>query len=260
VLFRLAEDLKALADKQEALSAETKEIDGGRGESSERLGRSQSRAVARLASQERDLGAQAERLRAALEQDGAVAFTFAIGRTRDDLNSAADLLGREETGFLVQAVQSDAHQRLLDLLDVLDKEMQRRRDAKPEEPPPGMEAQSGPQPLVPKVAELLLVQRMEQAALARLENFQRMNPRLQDDGALNPVERSLVERWASEHAKVTEMFRAMIPRGPEAEGGGAEPGAGEPPSPQPTPPKPAPDGGSGADGQPPQGDGAGEPR
>ncbi len=242
VLFRLGEELKSLADKQEAISSETKEIEAARGEA-EVLGRSQLRTVARLATQERDLGVQAERLRAALESDGSVAFTFALERTRDDLDTAADLLSREQTGRLVQTVQADARQRVLDLLDVLDGEMQRRRDAKVEEAPPGAPA-DGPmhEPLVPTVAELLLVQRMEQAALARLENFQRLTPDLAERGELNAVERTLVERWAAEHARVSEMFRAMIPQGrPGADGAGGADGSAE----------------GGADGGPQGGDGAG---
>jgi hypothetical protein len=61
------------------------------------------------------------------------------------------------------------------------------------------------------VAELLLIQRMEQAALARLDNFIRLNPVDQEDG-LGPVERRLLERWSLEHLKVTELFESMIPK------------------------------------------------
>jgi len=169
----------------------------------------------RLSDEEKDLGTRSETLRATLEQDGAVAFAFALQSCRDDLSSVAEMLADEQTGELVQTLQGDVSRKLQDLIAVLDDEVERRRNAKKEESPPGSQAQQGPPPLVPQVAELLLIQRMEQAALARLENFIRLNPVDQVDG-LGPVERQLLERWALEHVKVTELFESMLPKPGEA--------------------------------------------
>ncbi|HTE06463.1 MAG TPA: hypothetical protein VK824_09725, partial [Planctomycetota bacterium] len=181
--------------------------------------------AARLSATEKDLSAQSETLRAALQKDGSVAFTFALEHCRDDLRSASDLLADEQTGYLVQSVQGDVHQRLLDLLAVLDAEQERRREAKMEPPKEGEDQQQQKTPLVPTVAELLLIQRMEQAALARLQNFQRAHPALDEADGTDPVERELLGRWALEHAAVTELFRKMIPAGgPAAPPDGAAPG------------------------------------
>ena len=67
-----------------------------------------------------------------------------------------------------------------------------------------------PPPLVPPVAELLLLQRLELAALARLDRFVELNPQVLDDD-LGPMERDLLERWALDHVAVTELFEQIAP-------------------------------------------------
>ncbi|HEX5010959.1 MAG TPA: hypothetical protein VFY71_11210, partial [Planctomycetota bacterium] len=218
VLFRLNEDLTTLLKRQQELSGQTRELQEARGEE-DRLSRSQRRAVGRMAEQERDLSAQSEAIRAALAQDEALAFEHALTQTRDDLSSIAEKLGDEQTGWTVQMLQGDVEQRLSDLLAVLDAERQRRREAleKPDDQnQPGQQqgGPQGPEPLVPTVAELLLIQRLEQAALARLDAFSRTaaaDPDGLDEGA-----RDLLQRWAAEHEKVTELFRQKFqaPAGP----------------------------------------------
>jgi hypothetical protein len=85
---------------------------------------------------------------------------------------------------------------------------------------------------------LLLVQRMEQAALARLENFQRLNPEIGDAERYGDVERRVLERWSIEHIKVTELFEEMVRKsggagppgapGAPGESGGSDGAGGEP--------------------------------
>lgn len=217
VLFRLGEELTALLEMHEIARFETAELDMQRADR-DRLGRSQRRAVSRLAGQQRELSIQAEALRSTLEENDAIAFTFSLARCRDDLQSAADELGQERTGSLVQSVQEDVSQRLRDLLAVLESERERRREAGTQEAPPGQPPQQGRPQLVPTVAELLLIQRMEQAALARLESFIRLNPELGDEDLYSDLERELLDRWAGEHDEVAQMFRKMVAEGEQAAG------------------------------------------
>jgi hypothetical protein len=223
VLFRVGEELAALLEVQTRVTAETLELDQARGDS-ERLGRSQRRTVARLSSEERDLAERAGRLRTTLEEDGALAFTFALERCGDDLLALATLLSDEETGPMVRMTQADVERRLRDLIAVLDEELERRRSAEIEDAPQDMQGEllgeSRPQ-LIPTVAELLLMQRMEQAALARLENFIRLNPEIGDEARYGDVERRLLERWSLEHIKATELFGRMV----QSAGGAGPPGA-----------------------------------
>jgi hypothetical protein len=209
VLFRLEEDLTALLEQQRGASAETAEIDGARGEG-ERLSRSQRRALGRLADAERDLSTRAEALRTALEADGALAFELALAQSRDDLVAVADKLDREQTGGTVALLQGDVEQRLSDLLAVLEAERERRREQLAQADEQGQQSggqQGGEEALVPTVAELLLIQRLEQAALARLDAFLRSAPEEGEEDGWTDADRDLLERWSSEHQRVTELFR-----------------------------------------------------
>jgi len=216
VLFRLGEELKGLLDQQIAVSSETREVDQARGDR-ERLSRSHRRAVARMSETERSLSREASSIAAELSADGAKVFVFAIEQVADGMESAADELADQETGSFVASIQDDIEQRLADLQGVLGEELERRREAMQamsEEEPPLDQNGDGRQPLVPPVAELLLIQRMELMALTRIENFQDMHPEAAEEG-LGEMELLMLERWALEHSKTTALFESMIPEDPE---------------------------------------------
>jgi hypothetical protein len=218
VLFRLNEELVALHEEQLALTLETSDLHLARGDS-DRLSRAQRRAVARLAESERALGDRASGVADTLREDGAVAFVFAIDQTADDLAAVADRLSDQETGRLVSALQQGVERRLADLLAVLEEELERRRQAMKDQPEEDQQPQdqqpSGPPPLVPAVAELLLVQRMELMALSRVVGFR---DELGDAPRLSSRDILLLERWANEHAQVTDLFESMIPEPEEQPG------------------------------------------
>lgn len=213
VLFKLGEELKEMLDEQIAASRETREIDEARGDR-ERLSRSHRRAVARLSESERTLSREATSLAEDLAADGAKVFVFAIEQIADGLESAANELADQQTGAFVASIQQSVEHRLADLSAVLADELERRRKAMSEmdpDAPPGEQAGDGKQPLVPPVAELLLIQRMELMALTRIENFQSLH------GAegMGEMELLVLERWALEHSKTTALFETMIPKEPE---------------------------------------------
>ncbi|MFT7462763.1 MAG: hypothetical protein ACI9EF_001105 [Pseudohongiellaceae bacterium] len=218
VLFRLGEKLQELLDEQLAASTETREIHEARGDR-ERLSRSHRRAVVRLSETERSLSLEATGIAEELSADGAKVFVFAIDQIAEDLESVADELADQETGTFVASLQQGIEQRLADLSSVLDEELERRRksmeDAESEggDPPEGQGGE-GKQPLVPPVAELLLIQRMELMALSRIENFQRMHVEAAAEG-LGEMELQMLERWALEHSKTTTLFESMVPKEPE---------------------------------------------
>jgi hypothetical protein len=223
VLFRLNEELVALYEEQLALTVETSDLHLARGDS-DRLSRAQRRAVARLAESERTLGDRAAGVGDTLREDGAVAFVFAIDQVADDLAAVADRLAEQETGRVVSALQQGIEHRLADLLAVLEDELERRRQAMKDQPeedqqPQDQQQPSGPPPLVPAVAELLLVQRMELMALSRVVGFR---DELGDAPRLSSRDILLLERWANEHARVTDLFESMIPE-PEEQPGGPPP-------------------------------------
>jgi hypothetical protein len=240
VLFRLTEDLTALLQHQQEASADTKELDGARS-GEERLSRSQRRTAGRLAESERDLSTQSEAMRDALQKDEALAFEHALAQTRDDLTAIADKLGDEQTGWNVQMLQGDVEQRLQDLLAVLAAEHQRREEAmkNPEQQDGGQGSQSqGPEALVPPVAELLLIERLEQAALARLDAYAKDAAARPEGSEPSDGERDMLQRWAGEHQAITTLFREKFQSLDVKTGAdGATPKPGQPPEPKKEEPK-----------------------
>ncbi|GJM21171.1 MAG: hypothetical protein DHS20C15_10860 [Planctomycetota bacterium] len=212
VLFRLQEELQSMLERQQAVSAETNDIEDVRSEAG-RLGRSQRRALARLGGEQRDLALACAGVGEAISEDGAVAFVFALQRIVDDMNTVADHLEDESTGGLVRALQDGIERRFLDLLDVLEQERERRRTQTEEsdEPPPEGEQPQPESPLVPPVAELLLLQRLELMALDRVERFAELFPEAAEGEELSPIEARELERWAIEHVRVTQLFESLIP-------------------------------------------------
>ena len=223
VLFRLNEELAAMLDGQLGLTAQTSELGAARGDDGERLTRSQRRAAGRLADEQRGLAERASAAAESLREDGAVAFVFALEQVAEDMTTVADRLADQETGRVVASLQAGVEQRLTDLIAVLDEELERRREAMRDQNQDEQQQQDQPQntkaPLVPPVAELLLVQRMELLNLTRLMNFRQ---ELGDAPRLSPRDVVQLERWANEHLRVTALFDSLVPRPPEGPGAEVE--------------------------------------
>ncbi|MBU0754053.1 MAG: hypothetical protein KJ645_02870 [Planctomycetes bacterium] len=77
-------------------------------------------------------------------------------------------------------------------------------------------------PLIPPVAELLMIKRLEENALRRLNEFVRLNPELLEKGA-GPMEIQMLERLGHRHSNITELFTKMVDRA------GGDPVSPEPP-------------------------------
>jgi hypothetical protein len=231
VLFRLTEDLTALLQHQQEASADTKELDGARS------GEERPRAAsgARLAGwrSERDLWTQSEAMRDALQKDEAPASSTRWPR-RDDLTAIAAKLGDEQTGWNADAA-GRRRAAPADLLAVPAAEHQRREEAmKNPEQDGGQEPVSIPRRSC-RCAELLLIQRLEQAALARLDAWSRQRPEGQEP---SEVERDMLQRWAGEHQASTTLFREKFQSLDVKTGAdGATPKPGQPPEPKKEEPK-----------------------
>jgi hypothetical protein len=209
VLFRLNEDLTALLKRQQELSGQTRDLQEARGEEDRPLAQPAPRGGAHGRAGARPVGAVRGHPRRAGAGRGAGL------RARADADARRPLVHRREAGRRADGLDcADAAGRR-GAADLGSAGRARRRAPAPprgarearghpqgQQPPGG---QQGPEPLVPTVAELLLIQRLEQAALARLDAFSRTAAA--DKDGLDEGARDLLQRWASEHEKVTELFR-----------------------------------------------------
>ncbi len=206
VLFRVKQELETLKSEQDEINRKTKAFDMEREEGVE-LRRSQRKNLLDMAERETGIRERVIAVKGKIEEDGATVFSWVLDRNRDDLDEVIDSLKRKRTGRMVQAIQKGISRRFDELLSALREELKRRMEAsgtsgkKPD--------RKQPPPLVPPVAELIMIRTMEEGALMRLEELIARDPALRENKA-DPVRRELIRRMASEHADITELFDKIL--------------------------------------------------
>jgi hypothetical protein len=228
LLFAIAEEVRAQIEAHRKLMAETREVDAERkpGEGATRAQRLKLRRIAR------DEGAIAQRIAEmsqAIEREESHVFAELLANTRHDLELVARDLGEAgnyQSGERVQNLQKDAEQSLVWLAEALEEEKQRRQQDQQQQ----QQQQQGQQPqnrLVPDVAELKLLRRMEIDVLDALDAMRIENPELFEEGAeVDPLVLEDVTRLAHRHERVTTLFQKFRERLglPDPEGTEPRPG------------------------------------
>jgi hypothetical protein len=124
-----------------------------------------------------------------------------------------DEAGDYQTGARIQALQGDVEKRLEWLLESLRDEQRRRKDEEREEQPqeeqgeqpPQEQGEQGPPRLVPDLAELRLLRRLEVEMLAQIDQLRLLHPDL-DSGEPNALLLADLARLASRHERLTKIF------------------------------------------------------
>jgi len=213
VLFRVQQSLENLKEEQDKINDETRAIDISGGEDS-RPTRLNSRKLRKLSVQEQEVKAKTAEVREKIEEDSSTVFSWVLERNEEDLGEVVDMLGKQNSGALVQAIQSDISGRFEELIESLKQELKRRMEALSEEQEPSAEGGGQPgskNPLIPPVAELLMIKGMEEGAMRRLKNFTRLHPEMLDGNA-GPMDIRMLERMGHMHSNITELFKKMIER------------------------------------------------
>jgi hypothetical protein len=232
LLFKVKEHLVTLRAASAEMVTKTEELDLERGTKGKlsRLGQTQAK---KLATKARELRTTNEEVIGRLKDDGAVVFTYALESNTLDFDRVAELLGTSpyRTDDFTRSLERDIVERYDSLLATLDEELERRKQAKVDEPEEEQnpesgeqqQPQEGPQPLIPPVAELLLIKRMEERIMRSLDTFQRAHPEL----GSTELDRAAVERLSRlgiDHSKITQLFETLVdgiqepPAEPEPEG------------------------------------------
>lgn len=209
VLFRVQQALEKLKEEQDAINADTTEFDLAR-EDARRLSRRQRKTLRGLAQREAEVRAKTTEVIEKIQEDDATVFSWVLERVVEDLNAVEDFLKKGETGMVVQTIQSDISDRYAELIEAMKQELKRRQEAE-SDPSGGQQQQPQQNPLIPPVAELLMIKRMEENALRRLENFIRLNPDILEKSP-GPMEEHMLNRLGHRHASITELFDKMVER------------------------------------------------
>jgi len=220
LLFRIGEEIKALIAGHTEAQAAVREIDSGRA-ADEKPSRAERLRLRRVSDDEGALGMRAGKIATDIEAEQSLVFAHVLREVERDLARVARDLGETgnwQTGDRVQAVQEDVAESLGWVLEALDSEQRRREEEAQRRQQEGQQNQQqqnqqSQNRLVPDVAELQLLRRMELETLDRLDRLMLINPELAEAGAeVDPSVLDDVLRLAERHERTSKLFEAFRTR------------------------------------------------
>ncbi|MFM7282104.1 MAG: hypothetical protein ACKO32_10030 [Planctomycetia bacterium] len=213
LLFRIAEEVRQMASEHQLQIDATLEVERAR-EGSERPSHTQRLRLKKIAKAESALAARAATIQKAITEEGSLVFAEVLEQLKVDLERIGRDLGEEgeyQSGERVQGLQQDVRDNLNWLAEALEKEKQRRREEPPEEqqqqdPNQPNSGQPPPPKLVPDVAELKLLRRMEVENQRAIEKFLKLHPELEGGNEADPLVLEDLQRLAWKHQRTTDLF------------------------------------------------------
>ena len=113
----------------------------------------------KLARQEEEIAVEATKALALLGEEGsAVAFPEAVQQMRDDMRVVVGQLERSDVGELTQQIEKDIIEALEEMIEALQKEIEKAKDKKPNQGQPGQPQDPA---LVDKLAELKMLRSLQ---------------------------------------------------------------------------------------------------
>ena len=203
LLFRIADEIRSMIKTHEEARHATAEAESERQQAGGTLGRTLKLKIQKVAKDEEGVGADCARVAEALEKEEIRVYAYLLRSCEEDLMRVAELMGRDgeyRSDELVQGLQQDVSERFDGLLKALQDEIQ-NRSKRPE--PRGRNNPNHKEKLVPDVAELRMLKRMEDDLAARTQRLLEWEQRGTGE---DPILRREVERLAARHNRITELF------------------------------------------------------
>jgi hypothetical protein len=139
----------------------------------DRSGRHSTRSL-QLARQEDEIALEASKAIMLLREEGtAIAFPEAVEQMRDDMRIVVSRLERTDVGELTQAIEREIIDALEEMIDSLQKEMEKNKDKKKDEPP-SKEGQPQDPALVDQLAELKMLRTLQMRINHRTKRLGRL--------------------------------------------------------------------------------------
>ncbi|MEW6742558.1 MAG: hypothetical protein AB1486_07350 [Planctomycetota bacterium] len=227
LFFRIKKELSKLRDDQVEIMQKLEELSAGQDEAGGRLRRSDRRRVRELGAEEKGLASATREVEEKIRQDGSRVFTYILGRNIQDLEEVATLLDSTEPELdaYTLGIGHSVIRRFDELLLALDEEMERARQAARQqeeqaEPPPDAELKRS---LVPPVAELLMIRRLEVNVREELRIFMAENAGQE----LDEIDLEILRRLGHEHSSLTQLFDELVNAARQESGAGGGSGSDE---------------------------------
>jgi len=225
ILFRIKEKLADARKRALALHDGIAQVDADRA-GAETLPRRLRPKVQQFADDAAALKKDNDDIHDRVAKEGSPSFPWVLAKNSGDLDEIGTRLNsrEKETGSFVQILASDVVARYDRLLQAFDDELKRRQQQK-QDPggggPPPPQQPGGKSPLVPPVAELLLLKHLEEDVLQDVRTF-RAATGDSNDPDLDEARMKLLERLGHRHTELTNIFDALVQQQtePGAEGEG----------------------------------------
>ena len=108
------------------------------------------------------------------EEGSSVAFPEAVEQIRDDMLTVARRLERADVGEITQNIEQDIVESLREILEALQKELEKLKDKKDQPPQQQQQQQQQPPPLVNKLAELKMLRSLQYRVNRRTKQMGRL--------------------------------------------------------------------------------------
>lgn len=218
LLFKMKEELTNFLDKQRPITEQTKRYQETF-ESTGRLPRSDRRSVNELGEQEQALAGRVEFLVNALQEDGNLVYESVLSANLEDLREVSRrLAGRSpEVSSFTTLLQADVERRSEQLLDALERELQRREQERQERQQQEQQQQQNdaqnrfnPQreKLVSLIAELEMLKSLGQDTRNATENLQTL-VEVRGDETISEAEVAMIQRLHHRHSQITRLFEQI---------------------------------------------------
>ncbi len=213
LLFRIGEEVGVLIGKQKELNRKTLDL-AGEAANAERLPRRLRTRIRALGRAEKELEVRARFLAVNLKKEQTLVFTFVLESIADDLAEIGRIFSarRPRVDIFVQELQIEVLSRLKMLKDSLEEEQRKKKQQKnknkPNQNKPNSNEGDQKPKLVPDVAELRMLKRLELATKHRIDTFLKLQNSL--PGGLGELQTDALKRLALRHAKVSDIFRTFL--------------------------------------------------
>jgi hypothetical protein len=219
LLFRMKDELTAFMEKQRPITEATKQFQKSSKDGS--LSRPVRRKVNGLGEEEQSLAGKIEFLVTALTEEGNLVYQSVLSANLEDLREVARrLAGRApDVGSFTTLLQDDIERRSVQLLEALEREMQRRKEERQEQQQQD-EEQKNQQPesknkfsqqrkmLVSLIADLEMLKSLGGDTREATENLKTLVG-VRSDESISEAEVAMIQRLAHRHNEITKLFEKI---------------------------------------------------
>jgi hypothetical protein len=214
LLFKIAEQVRSLTEEHRAAMKDTLEIDQQR-KPGDKATHTQRLRLRKVSKTEEALAGRSGEIAKAILAEQSVVFAELLDQAQKDLTRISRDLGEQgdyQSGERVQVLQQDVEQSLVWLAEALQQEKDRRKKENQDQEQQKDKNQRPQNRLVPDVAELKLLRRMEVDILDSVDQMRAIHPEIVEGKEVDPILLEDIARLAHRHQRTSDLFQQFRKR------------------------------------------------